>query len=349
MAVENVSASLLKWYDRNARTLPWRIPPGSNRKADPYAVWMSEIMLQQTTVVAVSAYFLRFQERWPDVRALAAANDADVMAAWAGLGYYSRARNLLACARAVVDRYDGIFPTDEASLLRLPGIGPYTAAAIAAIAFQQPATVVDGNVERVVSRLFAVSTPIPQARPELRALAAGLTPSVRPGDFAQAMMDLGATICTPRSPRCMLCPLASACTARREGKAEAYPVKAAKQAKPERRGTAYWLERNGRVLLVKRPPKGLLGGMRALPSDEWTSDPSAPAGPPIAGQWQIAPDSVRHIFTHFALTLGVALADGGNGQDMEGEWWPVDRLDEAGLPTVFAKAARIALAHRHRL
>ena len=349
MAVENVSASLLNWYDRNARTLPWRIPPGSNRKADPYAVWMSEIMLQQTTVAAVTAYFTRFQEQWPDVRALAGADDADVMAAWAGLGYYSRARNLLACARAVVDRHDGIFPADEAILLTLPGIGPYTAAAIAAIAFQQPATVVDGNVERVVSRLFAVSTPIPQARSELRALATRLTPAVRPGDFAQAMMDLGAMICTPRSPRCMLCPLVSACTAHREGKADAYPVKAAKQAKPERQGTAYWLERNDKVLLVKRPPKGLLGGMRALPSDEWTSGPSTSVKPPIPGQWQIAPDSVRHIFTHFALTLGVALANDADGKDTDGEWWPVDRLDEAGLPTVFAKAARIALAHRHKL
>lgn len=349
MAVENVSASLLKWYDRNARALPWRIPPGSNQRADPYAVWMSEIMLQQTTVAAVTNYFMRFQERWPNVEALARANDADVMAAWAGLGYYSRARNLLACARKVVDHHNGLFPSDEASLLELPGIGPYTAAAIAAIAFQQPATVVDGNVERVVSRLFAVATPMPQARSELRALAATLTPAVRPGDFAQAIMDLGATICTPRSPRCMLCPLATACAAHRQGKAEAYPVKAPKAAKLERQGTAYWLERDGAVLLVKRPPKGLLGGMRALPSDEWTREPSATATPPIPGQWRIAPDSVRHIFTHFALTLSVALANDAAGHDAVGEWWPIDRLDDAGLPTVFAKAARIALAHRGKL
>ncbi len=345
MAVENVSHTLLKWYDRHARKLPWRTPPGSNAGADPYAVWMSEIMLQQTTVAAVIPYFSRFQERWPTIETLAAADDADVMAAWAGLGYYSRARNLLACARAVVEGHGAAFPKDEATLLSLPGIGAYTAAAIAAIAHDEPATVVDGNVERVVARLFAVEEALPGAKAALRRLAATLTPAIRPGDFAQAMMDLGATICTPRSPRCLSCPLSSFCRAYGLGAPEGFPVKAEKRARPERHGMAFWIERDDRVLLVTRPSSGLLGGMRALPSNEWGIENviDMELGD---GAWRIASKSVRHVFTHFSLTLGVAMTDVAHSPPFEGEWWPINRLDEAGLPTVFAKAARIALAER---
>lgn len=350
MAVENVSETLLKWYDRHARKLPWRVPPGSSIRPDPYAVWMSEIMLQQTTVAAVVPYFKAFQSRWPTIQALAAADDADVMAAWAGLGYYRRARNLISCARAVVDRHQGIFPSDERALLALPGIGAYTAAAIAAIAFGEAATVVDGNVERVVARRFAVSDPLPAAKANLRRLARTLTPAVRPGDFAQAMMDLGATICSPRAPRCLSCPLAGGCQARLQGNPEAYPLKAEKRARPERHGLAFWIERDDHVLLVKRPPNGLLGGMMALPSGEWGSEretlaAQALAAAPVQGHWRMARTPVRHIFTHFALTLDVAMTAVAT-EEPEGEWWPVDRLGEAGLPTVFAKAAAVALAER---
>ena len=342
MAVENVSETLLNWYDAHARALPWRVPPGANRAADPYAVWLSEVMLQQTTVAAVTPYFQRFMARWPDVSSLAAADDAQVMAAWAGLGYYSRARNLLACARRVMAQHDGRFPADERALLQLPGIGTYTAAAIAAIAFGLPATVVDGNVERVVARLNAVTAPLPGARPALRALAATLTPAIRPGDFAQAMMDLGATICTPRDPACGRCPLAACCMARATGNPAAFPVKAPRARRPERAGTAYWIERDGMVLLVRRPPKGLLGGMRALPSAGWETGCAAPA----MEQSRMAPAKVRHIFTHFALTLSVAITQDAAPIAIDGEWWPVARLDEAGLPTLFAKAAHIAMNER---
>lgn len=347
MAVENVSHTLLNWYDRHARKLPWRTPPGSNLRPDPYAVWMSEIMLQQTTVAAVAPYFEKFMARWPTVAALAAADDADVMTAWAGLGYYSRARNLLACARTVVERHDGHFPPDESALLALPGIGPYTAGAIAAIAFGLPATVVDGNVERVVSRLFAVDTPLPAARTELRRLTAGITPAVRPGDFAQAMMDLGATVCTPRAPRCLACPLSGHCRAHADGTADAFPVKPAKRARPERRGTAFWIERDGHVLLVTRPARGLLGGMRALPTTDWVERDADRSSKALPGQWQVASTVVRHIFTHFALTLDVAMGS-ASPPETPGEWWPVDSLHEAGLPTVFAKAAAAALAEREQ-
>lgn len=342
MAVENVSETLLNWYDANARALPWRVPPGVNHAADPYAVWLSEVMLQQTTVAAVTPYFQRFMARWPDVSSLAAADDAEVMAAWAGLGYYSRARNLLACARRVTAEHGGHFPADEKALLRLPGIGAYTAAAIAAIAFCLPATVVDGNVERVVARLNAFSQPLPGARTVLRDMAANLTPAIRPGDFAQAMMDLGATICTPRGPACGRCPLTSFCKAREAGNPAAYPVKAPKAQRPERTGTAYWIEQDGMVLLVRRPPKGLLGGMCALPTAGWETGSTAPA----VGRLRVASAKVRHIFTHFALTLSVAIMEDAAPETVDGEWWPVARLDEAGLPTLFVKAAQIAMNER---
>lgn len=338
-----IAADLLAWYDRHARALPWRSPPGAPA-ADPYRVWLSEIMLQQTTVMAVKPYFERFTTRWPTVADLAAAEDADVMAAWAGLGYYARARNLLACARAVVRDHDGRFPDTEAGLRTLPGIGPYTAAAIAAIAFGEAAAVVDGNVERVIARLFALATPLPAAKTEIRARAAELTPDARPGDYAQAMMDLGATICTPRQPACALCPVRPACVAARRGEADLYPVKAAKTAKPHRRGLAFWAEAEGHVLLVTRPAKGLLAGMRALPTGPWGEAPGSLADAPFEAVWDVLPDAVAHVFTHFSLDLGVAVVrlEKRCAPPPGGEWWPIDRLDAAGLPTLFRKAAELA-------
>lgn len=336
-----VAPLLLAWYDANARRLPWRSPPGTPAP-EPYRVWLSEIMLQQTTVAAVIPYFERFTTRWPTVEALAAAEDAELMSAWAGLGYYARARNLLACARTVAAR--GGFPDDEAGLLELPGVGAYTAAAVAAIGFDRPATVVDGNVERVVARLFGVGEPMPAAKPELRRLAATLTPPRRAGDFAQAMMDLGATICTPRSPSCLVCPIATGCAARATGDPARFPVKAAKKAKPQRHGTIFWIERAGAVLLVRRPEKGLLGGMRALPTGPWADRTPGLDGAPAALAWRLLEPRVSHVFTHFALDLSIAAAalERDCATLADGEWWPRDRLEEAGLPTVFMKAARAA-------
>ena len=337
-----VAPLLLAWYDAHARRLPWRAPPG-DPLPDPYAVWLSEVMLQQTTVAAVIPYFQRFTTRWPTVQALAAADDAEVMGAWAGLGYYARARNLLACARAVVAEHGGRFPESEVALRGLPGLGAYTAAAVAAIAFGRRAVVVDGNVERVVARLWAIATPLPAARPAIRAATDRITPGSRAGDFAQAMMDLGATICTPRNPACTICPLLAVCAAVRTGDPAAFPVKAAKAAKPQRRGTAFWLQWDSRVLLVRRPPRGLLGGMRALPTGPWQAEDPGLAGAPAPADWQPA-GAVAHVFTHFALQLSVMHASFDGGSAPEGEWWPVDRLDEAGLPTLFSRAATLGLA-----
>jgi A/G-specific adenine glycosylase len=339
MAVD-ASNALLRWYVVDKRQLPWRA--GEGKRPDPYRVWLSEVMLQQTTVAAVKSYYEKFTARWPDVTALAAAGDAEVMAAWAGLGYYARARNLIACARKVAAEHGGHFPGDEAGLRALPGIGRYTAAAIAAIAFGRRAVAVDANVERVVSRLFALKEELPGARDRLHALADSITPDENAGDFAQAMMDLGSTICTPRNPGCPRCPLAFLCEARREGNPEAYPVKAAKAAKPRRRGIAYWLEHDDHVLLVRRPAKGLLGGMLGLPTGPWGASPRPGDGAPAAAAWSEA-GSVDHVFTHFALNLSLLCATAGDRGDAEPEaeatWWPVERLDEAGLPTLFARAA----------
>ena len=325
-----IAADLLAWYDRNARDLPWRAPPGTP-PPDPYRVWLSEIMLQQTTVAAVKPYFAHFTTRWPTVSALAAAADAELMAAWAGLGYYARARNLLACARSVVADHDGVFPDTEEGLRALPGVGVYTAAAIAAIAFGRRAVVIDANVERVTARLFAAEVP----KQALRPYADAITPAQRAGDFAQAMMDLGATICTPRAPRCMLCPLASQCQGKSES--ERYPLKVTKAERPVRRGAIFWLECEGRVLLHRRPPKGLLGGMIALPTGPWSESDPGLADAPADGPWRLA-GHVRHVFTHFALEAAVYRGDITRA-DQKGEWWPVDRIGEAGLPTLFAKAA----------
>jgi A/G-specific adenine glycosylase len=335
--------ALLAWYDRHARKLPWRAPPGC-AAPDPYAVWLSEIMLQQTMVAAVRPYFAAFLRAWPTVEAMAAADDADILTAWAGLGYYARARNLIACARTVARDHGGRFPDNEAELIQLPGIGRYTAAAIAAIAFGRRAVVVDANVERVVARLFALEEPLPAAKTKLHALAETITPDKRAGDFAQAMMDLGSTICTTRAPACAICPLAEDCAGRRTGAPERFPLKAAKKTRPQRRGTAFWIERDGHVLLHRRPPKGMLGGMRALPSGPWTdSDPGLDEAP-IEADWRVI-GSVAHVFTHFALDLAVVAAESGEG---EGEWWPIDQLREAGLPTLFAKAAALAQMARNR-
>ncbi|CAH0497460.1 A/G-specific adenine glycosylase [Novosphingobium sp. CECT 9465] len=336
------AGKLLAWYDVNARRLPWRIAPGKSG-ADPYKVWLSEVMLQQTTVAAVGPYFEKFTARWPTVSDLAAADDADVMAAWAGLGYYARARNLLACARAVA-AMGGTFPDTEAALRALPGLGEYTAAAVAAIAFGRRAVVVDANVERVVARLFAIDEPLPAGRPAIRTAAAMITPDARAGDFAQAMMDLGATICTSRAPRCMLCPLREGCRAQAEGSPERLPVKAAKKPKPTRQGRAYWIERDGKVLLVQRPGRGMLGGMRALPDDGWSA--RGDGAKALGGQW-LPGGVVRHSFTHFDLELQLMLCTSPELDSLPpGEWWPVDGIEAAGLPTVFAKAARLAVAER---
>ena len=330
-----IAGDLLAHYDVHARRLPWRAPPGSNA-VDPYRVWLSEVMLQQTTVAAVGPYFAKFTARWPTVEALAAADDADLMAAWAGLGYYARARNLLACARAVTGAHGGRFPDTEDALRALPGVGAYTAAAVAAIAFGRRAVVVDANVERVVARLFAIATPLPAARAEIRAAADRITPQARAGDFAQAMMDLGATICTPRKPACGICPLRPDCAAFATADPAAFPVKPPKKAKPHRMGHGWWMERDGHVWMVRRPDKGMLGGMRALPSSEWSDRPDAT--PPMAGDWRTIDAPVDHVFTHFSLALRVHRAHVDGQPAGEGEWWPVARIDEAGLPTLFARA-----------
>lgn len=331
-----IADRLLGWYNANARVLPWRAPPGGNA-ADPYRVWLSEIMLQQTTVATVRPRFEEFVTRWPTVESLAAASDADLMAAWAGLGYYARARNLIACARAVINEHGGRFPDTEAGLRALPGIGDYTAAAIAAIAFGRRAVAVDANVARVVTRLDAIEAPLPGAMPAIRVAADAMTPDTRAGDFAQAMMDLGTAVCTPRNPRCLLCPLMRECRGQAEGNPERYPVKAAKAARPHKYGTIFWLRRGDEVLLVRRPPKGLLGGMRALPTGPWAATPATLADAPDDTTWRILSETVEHGFTHFTLQL--ALAVGEMQGHAEGEWWPIADIESAGLPTVFAKAA----------
>ena len=340
-SAETIPESLLGWYDKHHRSLPWRSPPGAP-PPEPYRVWLSEVMLQQTTTAAVAPYFAKFLAKWPNVAALAAADEGDVMAAWAGLGYYARARNLIACAKAVAAS-GGRFPSTEADLRKLPGLGAYTAAAIAAIAFGERAAVVGANVERVVARLCAIATPLPQARVQIRDKVDAMTPAERPGDFAQAMMDLGATVCTPRGPRCLLCPLAQHCMGRAAGP-ERFPVKVPKAAKPQRSGRAFWIEHDGRVWLVQRADKGMLGGMRALPDDGWSARSDGHTRAPLEGHWAIA-GSVRHGFTHFDLDLQLMVYSGGNFSrlsDDTGEWWELARLDEAGLPTLFAKAARLA-------
>jgi A/G-specific adenine glycosylase len=332
---------LLAWYDANARVLPWRAANGV--KPDPYRVWLSEIMLQQTTVPAVRSYFEKFTALWPSVEALAAAPLDDVLRAWAGLGYYARARNLHACARQVMLRHGGRFPQTADDLRALPGVGPYTAAAIAAIAFGQRHAAVDGNVERVISRLHAIETPLPAAKPLIREFAQALVPKARAGDFAQAMMDLGATICTPRAPACGQCPFNKVCEGRRKGLASSLPRKLDKKKRPVRHGTAFWIQRDdGAVLLRRRPEKGLLGGMMEIPSTAWgprSADPEGQA--PLQAAWRAISGEVTHTFTHFDLVLVVWLATrittGELLDDGDYRWVAPASLSEEALPTVMRK------------
>ncbi len=337
---------LLVWYDKSRRRLPWRPLPGQS--VDPYRVWLSEIMLQQTTVAAVGPYFQSFVKRWPTMNALAAAPVDEIMSAWSGLGYYSRARNLHACAMRVAAEYGGSLPNEEAALKALPGIGPYTAAAIAAIAFGKQTAPVDGNIERVLARLFAVREKLPAAKPMLRSLAQALAPQSRAGDFAQAMMDLGATICTPKSPTCESCPWIRSCAARKSGLERALPARSTKKKRPLRRGTAFVVISGGsEILLRRRPPKGLLGGMHETPMSAWEanfpSDPLCLA--PTKSKYRMIEGLVHHTFTHFDLELQVFVSNVNSRQrgSIEGEWAPINDLAHFALPSVMRKIIEHAL------
>ncbi|WP_316861548.1 A/G-specific adenine glycosylase [uncultured Cohaesibacter sp.] len=342
---------LLDWYDRHHRSLPWRVAPPDARLGvlpDPYQVWLSEIMLQQTTVSAVKDYFTRFVGLWPTVEALAQAGEDEVLKAWAGLGYYSRARNLHKCAGVVCERHAGRFPETVDALKALPGIGDYTAAAIAAIAFDEPATVVDGNIERIISRLCQIEEPLPGAKKPIRIKMAELTPESRPGDFAQGMMDLGASLCSPKKPACSLCPFTGCCEAEAAGTMERFPVKAPKKEKPTRRGAAFLIKRqqDGAIWLQKRPDKGLLASMSQVPTSNWFDKKEGEAFTPDTALFS-APEGldfrkrtgqVRHTFTHFHLELDVYEADTNRSQPTPDGWWsePAALAGEA-LPTVFRK------------
>lgn len=345
-----VSGALLDWYDHHARTLPWRVSPGDRMRGaapDPYRVWLSEIMLQQTTVATVKSYFERFIARWPRVEDLAAEPQDEVLKEWAGLGYYARARNLHKCAQMVAADFNGIFPKTEAELLGLPGIGPYTAAAIASIAFDQRATVLDGNVERVMARYYAVEDPLPGSKKQLFSLAERLTPDARAGDYAQAVMDLGATICTPRKPACGLCPIMATCAGRKAGNAEGLPKKTPKKAKPTRYGVAFVAVRSdGAVLLDRRPQSGLLGGMMEVPGSEWTENfepRDALSLAPVEGVWRDVSDAL-HTFTHFHLRLAVKRADvSSDAIPLRGTWFSAEDVMSQALPTVMKKVLAIGL------
>ncbi|WP_413988835.1 A/G-specific adenine glycosylase [Labrys okinawensis] len=342
------SDALLAWYDRHRRRLPWRALPGE--KPDAYRVWLSEIMLQQTTVKTVGPYFATFVARWPTVRAMAGDDIEEILKAWAGLGYYSRARNLHACARFVSDRLGGRFPDTVEGLRQLPGVGAYTAAAVAAIAFNRQAAVVDGNVERVVTRLEAIETPLPQAKPAIAEIVQRLTPADRPGDFAEAMMDLGATICTPKRPACALCPYMPLCRSRAASTQETFPRKAPKAKRPLRKGAAFWITRpDGWVLVRKRPDKGLLGGMTEIPSSIWSEDfdnAGALAHAPLRANWRKLPGEVNHGFTHFELAVTVYAADAlvSTKAPPDCRWVRLADLDGEALPTVMRKIVALARA-----
>ncbi len=339
LKIPALRAALLGWYDREGRTLPWRLRPEDRRAGrtpDAYAIWLSEIMLQQTTVPHATPYWHRFLKLWPRVADLAAAPREEVMRQWAGLGYYARARNLHACAGVVAGELGGKFPNTMDGLRALPGIGDYTANAILAAAFDKPASVVDGNVERVLTRFYRIETPMPKAKPEIRRLAGELADPVRPGDYAQAIMDLGATVCTPRSPECDACPWSFACQARAAGDMLNYPRKLKKTARPIRHGTAWLVRRGGRIWLRQRSDKGLLGGMMEVPSGEWGAEGLAGA-PPFDAEWADRGE-IRHVFTHFELRLSVREAEAGPGwEPQEGIWAEDSRLGDHALPSVMLK------------
>jgi len=340
--LNSLPGKLLPWFERHARDLPWRTLPADRavgERPDPYRVWLCEIMMQQTTIPHGTPYFHAFTERWPSVEALAAAKDEDVMSAWAGLGYYARARNLLKCAREVTAR--GGFPETEAELRKLPGIGPYTAGAIAAIAFDQKAAAVDGNVDRVFARLLALKGEWAAEKKVIAETVRALVPEDRPGEFAEALMDLGATVCTPTKPNCLICPVSDLCAARAEGEPERYPIKPAKVAKPVRYGTAYVLRVKDQVLLVRRPDKGLLGGMLALPTEDWVEGGFAETRPPATAEWEDIGE-VRHVFTHFALRFRVMRAETARKPKIPGAIW-TNANAVKGLPSVFEKAYKLAL------
>ena len=347
-----VSNALLAWYDRERRSLPWRAEPG--QVPDPYHVWLSEIMLQQTTVATVKAYFVKFLNLWPTVAALAAAPQELVLKEWAGLGYYARARNLHKCASVVVRDHSGHFPQTEAALRALPGIGDYTAAAIAAIAYGVPAVVVDSNIERVVSRLFRINDMLPAAKKPIKAATATITPSKRAGDFAQAMMDLGASVCTPRAPKCVFCPIALHCAATKAGDMETYPVKQPKKLRPTRRAISFWLVHDDHILLERRADQGLLGGMLGLFSTLWIERADFPATPewiaaaPVPSNrqinWAMVEGTAKHTFTHFHLETRMVVAVAPTRLNVEnGFWIPAKNIAEIGLPTAFTKIAQLAL------
>lgn len=348
---QRLAQTMLEWYDRHHRTLPWRSEPGDT--PDPYHVWLSEIMLQQTTVQTVGPYFAAFLKRWPTVTDLANAELDDVLHAWQGLGYYARARNLHKCAKVVASEYDGIFPDTEEGLLKLPGIGPYTACAVAAIAFNRHASPVDGNIERVISRLFALETPLPDVKPEIKEKSAALTPSDRPGDYAQALMDLGATVCTPRNPACGICPWQADCEGRKSGIAPELPKKRKKEPKPTRVGYAFWIRRadDGRILVRRRPEKGLLGGLYEVPGSDWRAieapDDVMLSEAPVSAKWSKLDGTVGHTFTHFHLNVSVLATTlpSNEADKLDGSWTTIDGLSNFALPTIMKKIVRHALKY----
>lgn len=341
-----IAPALIAWYEANARELPWRVGPKARAKGvrpDPYAVWLSEIMLQQTTVATVTPRYTEFLKRWPSVSDMAASPLDDVLGAWAGLGYYARARNLHKCASVVAHDFGGEFPDTEEALRKLPGIGDYTAAAVAAIAFDKRAVVVDGNIERVVSRLFVIETPLPAAKAEIKEKADAIWPAKRSGDFAQGLMDLGAGVCRPKAPMCLLCPLAEHCTAHQAGRAEDFPKKAPKKAKPSRKGAAFaLLNSKGEILFERRPEKGLLGGMLGLPGTPWAEElpDDTFVHAPVMAKWKLL-GAATHTFTHFHLTLDVYIARAPKGfrRKSEQQWIAPGK---AQLPTVMKKAVDLA-------
>ena len=338
-------AALLGWYDRQGRTLPWRVRPEDRAKGikpDPYAIWLSEIMLQQTTIAHGTPYWHKFLAEFPTVTDLANANRDRVLTLWAGLGYYARARNLHKCAGMIRDEYGGAFPKTEAELLKLPGIGPYTAATIAAICFNEPTNIVDGNVERVIARIFRVQNPLPKSKSEIKTLAAPLADVGRPGDYGQALMDLGAMICMPMSPSCSICVWQPYCAGFKNGDQTEFPKKSKKKKLPIRYGAVFVLTHGNQILLERRPDDGLLGGMMGFPGTEWGEKTKAPLSfAPIKAKWQKSKLSVRHVFTHFELRLDVYHASIDKKPD--GHWVSMSDIDNHALPTVMKKVLKAAL------